>query len=278
MATIAYAPTRWLAQEWERTIDGAAKRNDAATQSGIVGDAAHRRDGGYHISREDQPGDNYSVAQYAADRYGPSDAAAAVDMTMKRDGMVTVTKRLLAAAKARDPRLVPYVRAFNGTTNGTTAIRVEVQTFGLFSATVDHVWHVHLEIHRKYVNNMAAMRAILSVIAGEALGAWKARTTPAPTPPPAPKTPPAFPLKSGHVFGLISGPATWHGGFYASERPTVARIQRVLQAKGYAPKAAGWADGKYEGPTRDAVIRFQRARKLKADGLVGPATWRALFS
>jgi len=72
MATVATPAMTQFAADWEHAIDSAAKRNDAATRSGIVGDAAHRARGGYHISREDQPSSNYSVSEYAIDRQGPS--------------------------------------------------------------------------------------------------------------------------------------------------------------------------------------------------------------
>lgn len=98
---------------------------------------------------------------------------------------------------------------------------------------------------------------------------------PAPAPAPAPAGTP-FPLPSGHYYGDIAGDKYSHGGYYADERPTVARIQRRLQALGYAPKYAGWADGKFERPTVDAVKAFQRTRGLVVDGEVGPVTWRAL--
>ena len=53
----------------------------------------------------------------------------------------------------------------------------------------------------------------------------------------------------------------------------VKRLQRALAQLGYSP---GSVDGDYGPSTVAAVKRFQQASKLTADGVVGPATLRAL--
>jgi len=53
----------------------------------------------------------------------------------------------------------------------------------------------------------------------------------------------------------------------------VVTLQRVLAMKGYS---VGGADGVFGRRTKVAVKRFQRRRHLKADGVLGPATTRAL--
>ena len=53
----------------------------------------------------------------------------------------------------------------------------------------------------------------------------------------------------------------------------VVTLQRVLSMKGYS---LGGADGVFGRRTKVVVKRFQRRRRLKADGIVGPATIRAL--
>src|SRR4051812_18385214 len=55
----------------------------------------------------------------------------------------------------------------------------------------------------------------------------------------------------------------------------VAQLQNLLRSKGFNP---GASDGVFGPKTRAAVIAFQRARGLTADGIVGPQTWRALTS
>jgi hypothetical protein len=106
-----------------------------------------------------------------------------------------------------------------------------------------------------------------------------AKLSPA-APAPVPGSP--FPLPAGHYYGLITGPAESHGGYYASEQPAVKAIQQALIVAGCVPgitnPASGWADGKFEQPTADAVKRYQSAHGLAVDGRVGPITWAALFS
>jgi hypothetical protein len=59
-----------------------------------------------------------------------------------------------------------------------------------------------------------------------------------------------------------------HGG-------DVVTLQRVLAMKGYA---VGGADGVFGRQTKVVVKRFQHRRGLRADGVVGTATVRALAS
>jgi len=58
-----------------------------------------------------------------------------------------------------------------------------------------------------------------------------------------------------------------------SKGPEVKQLQLDLTILGYQP---GPADGIFGNRTREAVIAFQRDRGLAADGIVGPATSRAL--
>jgi len=60
-----------------------------------------------------------------------------------------------------------------------------------------------------------------------------------------------------------------------SSGPAVKDLQQKLKKLGFDPKGV---DGKFGPGTRAAVIAFQKSKKLKADGLVGPATLSALKS
>jgi len=88
-------------------------------------------------------------------------------------------------------------------------------------------------------------------------------------------------MHSGDYFGLITGPAASHGGFHAAERPDVQAIQHRLQALKFAPNTEGWADGKFEAPTHDAVAAWQRklyAKTTSRYGEVWHDDWVHLFT
>lgn len=175
MATLSTSALNWLASQWENSYK-------TAVLSGIVGDLAHKARGGYHISREDQPSSNYSVTR-ADDKpgNGPSDRAAAIDMTMGTADIKTCHIRLREAWKnrANDPRW-KYINAWNGWDGTGSAGRYDVVTGNVSTATDDHKWHIHLEIRRKYVNDMNAMQAILSLLRGEP---YKVSAPPSQSPP-----------------------------------------------------------------------------------------------
>lgn len=169
MATLSTSNLNWLADQWE----GLYK---SAVLSGIVGDLAHKKRGGYHISRQDQPSNNYSVTR-PDDRGGPSDRAAAIDMTMSTADMKKCHIRLrdIFKNRANDPRM-KYINGWNGWDGEGEAGRYDVVTGNVGTATPDHKWHVHLEIRRRYVNDRNAMEAILSMLKGESLAEYRGDT------------------------------------------------------------------------------------------------------
>lgn len=59
-----------------------------------------------------------------------------------------------------------------------------------------------------------------------------------------------------------------------SKGDTVKALQILLNGLGYS---CGTADGKFGANTVAAVKKFQSKNKLKADGVVGQATWNALL-
>lgn len=55
--------------------------------------------------------------------------------------------------------------------------------------------------------------------------------------------------------------------------PEVERLQNALTAVGFRP---GRIDGRFGAATEAALLAFQRAHGLLADGVAGPVTWHAL--
>lgn len=149
---------------------------------GVVGDVNHGS--GYHISREDNirrghRGD-YSI-QAPADKRGPSNAAAAIDITLSASMMVTVSKRLKAAFDRDDDR-IDVCREFIGTVDnrnvcGWNRYRTGRRTGWYSSGYSDssHLWHVHISFFRAYVNDTNAVRGVAEVVCGLKPGAlgWK---------------------------------------------------------------------------------------------------------
>lgn len=142
--------------------------------SGILGTSANGHTYGYHRSRKwdiaygrDGAGD-YSV-QLVDDKAGDGDAASALDLKPKTSaGMILMTRRLIDATARRDPRL-RALREFFGTVNGRSVTGRDVRTGRVVTADSTHLWHVHLSGLRRFVNDAAAWRAIMDVIAGKPL-------------------------------------------------------------------------------------------------------------
>lgn len=59
-----------------------------------------------------------------------------------------------------------------------------------------------------------------------------------------------------------------------SDGPQVKTLQRLLKELGYS---VGTIDGIFGSRTKNAVKKFQKAKGLTADGIVGKATWTALL-
>jgi hypothetical protein len=112
---------------------------------------------GYHRSRRYNlihAPSNYSI-QLAADRAGDPDWISAFDFTpavwgtlANRAQMMTITKRMRAAARAHDPR-VSALREFAGTEDGVTVVTIDMQTGGNRSPfDSSHLDHGHGSLFR----------------------------------------------------------------------------------------------------------------------------------
>lgn len=150
-----------------KAIIGADLRN-----SGIFANKS-----GYHNSRNNlkrtRPSD-YSI-QLAVDKEGPGDLGSAIDLSFDSarlhgdyHNIAKWSQVLLNAGQRKDPRAYP-LREFQG--NIDLDRDVEGWSFyrghALTSSDKTHLWHIHLSIYRKYINDEAAMRSILSILKGE---------------------------------------------------------------------------------------------------------------
>lgn len=134
---------------------------------------------GYHSSRNENSPDDYS-REFAADRKGPGDKAAALDLTFPSaqrgdfGEIIKFCKFLDAAAKARDPRLhvngTPVLREFIGTLDGERTYAYDLQTRRSDHNRDDsHMWHIHLSVTRQFVTEWDILAGVLSVLIGDSI-------------------------------------------------------------------------------------------------------------
>lgn len=177
-------PTRISTALWRLWTDF-----DAAVASALLGGIWANKPG-YHDYPDGLSSTDYSLAHVAADRRGSRSKASAIDLTLSAADMKLVTGRLDKAARARDRRLYlrggPTLREFIGTLNGST-VYCWVFTGGVplgvgadsgvdWGRDSSHLWHIHLSIIRQYAEDWTALDGVLSVMRGETLAAYEART------------------------------------------------------------------------------------------------------
>ncbi|MDR7278375.1 hypothetical protein [Catenuloplanes atrovinosus] len=175
-------PTRITDEIWSLW-----ERFDRLESSALLG-GIYAAKPGYHNYRNAVATSDYSRADVAADRQGPGDKAAALDLTMSAAAMRAYTSRLDVAARARDERLyiggVPIIREFIGTKDnrsvycyvltGGRPLGVGADAGPDPGRDTTHLWHLHISFIRRFVNSSDAMNRIYSVLAGESLADWRA--------------------------------------------------------------------------------------------------------
>jgi peptidoglycan hydrolase-like protein with peptidoglycan-binding domain len=86
------------------------------------------------------------------------------------------------------------------------------------------------------------------------------------------------PVTWGRLQGATPAPAASGGSptlRFGARGDAVRELQQQLARHGFSP---GRIDGVFGSNTQSAVHRFQAARGLEVDGIVGPRTWAALRS
>lgn len=79
----------------------------------------------------------------------------------------------------------------------------------------------------------------------------------------------AFPLPSGHWYGVNDKTQYSHSGVRTADQPNIKKIQR---------KVGAGVDGKFGPRTAEAVKAYQRKHNLRVDAKVGPSTWSKMRS
>jgi peptidoglycan hydrolase-like protein with peptidoglycan-binding domain len=237
---------------------------------------------GYHNTRAGNRAkwpDDYSVRDHE-DQLGPDDKAAALDWTFPNaqaghySTIMLYSSRLLASGRDMNDERGNVLREFYGNADGNAVVDGwDFRYLVNVSSDSSHLWHIHFSFCRDQVTNPAAMDAVYSILVGESVQAWRARTKPAPAPGPTPAPPPPPPpapkpvLPTGDEPGarqLQLATPMLHG-------PDVSFVQKFI---GYA--WCGAADGYFGPQTREGVARYQRMRGIAVDGIVGHNTWTAM--
>jgi hypothetical protein len=245
--------------------------------SGIVGDAAHSY--GFHVAANELPSTDYSRTNDPNGSDGPYvnwSYSCAGDFDHKNNESLRSMHRNVLARLMRGE--LPMICEFIGKPWTDQPVYYWARWNGVTSlqrytgAGHDH-WS-HISWYRSRVDQRAYL--------------WTSLQPPAyPVPPSTARLRQAWPkyMPSNHYFGLITGPPESHGGYYTQEKPAVQSIQQRLISLGYVPgvtnPASGWADGKFEQQTKDAVTRWQRAKYAATTSRYGEVwqdDWVHLFT
>ena len=222
----AYGPTYDLYKAVIAAIPGGVGSGIVAAKSGYHSSRAYNQ--AYHSG-------NYSIRN-SYDLQGPSDGAAAIDVTMSTSNMKFYTKRMFDAMARRDPR-VRAVKEFIGTLDGRTVIRFTRdhpdQTPWKASSDSSHLWHGHWSLFRAFINDWNALKGIVDVVKG----------VPAAQPTPEPV--------------LIEGGDDLIGLKRGDSGQKVIALQCMLQKAGFNP---GTIDGVYDTQTSTAVLAMRKSR------------------
>ena len=134
---------------------------------------------GYHNSRDHLPNTDYSVAQFSIDRQGPADEGSAIDITFpdaQAGNYATIKKysnRLYAVRNEDEQYRTKYIREFFGQIDSDSGVEGwDFTKNRAASADSSHLWHIHLSVHRGYIESTLAAKAILSILKGQSLASW----------------------------------------------------------------------------------------------------------
>jgi len=231
----------------------------SAVLSGVAGDPAHLERGGYHCSvlelRAHGNQNDYSNTK-TADHDQNVAYASAIDISLSSSEMVKAFGRVHAVWLDRtDPRRV-FINAINGWDGSGDATRLNFDAGTSEYASPDHKWHNHMEIHRKYILDARAARAVVSIYSGESKTAWYARENP--------------PRKVDYMTFEVTLPALQEGDNDDDFPNTYRRITRIQKLVGAT------VDGDWGVHTTAAIASWCKVDKSKAT-VMTENLWREIF-
>lgn len=240
---------------------------------------------GYHNSRNHliktlkRPWD-YSI-RWPLDQKGSGDEEAAFDWTFwdaqqgNYETIAKYSKRLLNAGHTKDPRATRYLREFYGNTDSDKVVEGwDFVRHAAASSDKSHLWHIHVSVRRKYVNDPKAMDAIYSLLSGETLADWVKRYPKDELykkffPPKVPNVP----AQGGYVS---SWPKSLKNGAYFAVY-TNAPVYKTVGLWQAQMKKRGWdipTDGRLNTEAERSVIKqFQEEKNLPVTGRLDKATF-----
>lgn len=229
---------------------------------GIVGNAAHIRNGGYHNGakslRKRGMSRDYSLEFYL-DSHSTSDYACAIDIGGSPKLLMLLGNRIVHALKNHDPRVYGKVRGVNAPFDGHSIDR-RYDTENPKTPKDDNTQkssdrnHIHLEVYRTLVTNQKVIDGIYDVLAGVPL------KKPAPKKP-APKKPapkPATNVSKGMDAATLCKVMTI-SGHHVTYSKTLNKIYFDKANGGPSFKATDWMAALNTAMLRAGITNSKRA-------------------
>ena len=262
MSTEVSAPVEYVA---DQVVHNCGYKS--AVLSGIRPDSAHLGSGGYHCSvvdlRAHGNGNDYSNTR-VDDRNLNIGYGAAVDVSMTKSDLMLAFGRIHAVwSDHSDPRR-KYFNAVNVWDGSGDATRLDFDRNTASRANDSHKFHTHMELHRRYVLDAKAARAMVSMFKGESKATWIAREEHPTESAPAKPTGVTMSVVTGKLPDLRRGMKDKVAGYNY-----IWRLQLLLGID---------HDGDFGATTEQAVQKYNRDVLKRTSSIVDGAFWKRLYA
>jgi hypothetical protein len=262
MATLVSDELEWAVDQIVHHLD-----YKSAVLSGIKPDPRHLDNGGFHCSIDDLKahgnGGDYSNTRPSDHGFNPK-YGAAFDVSMSKADMIKAYGRIHAVwADHSDPRR-RYVNAINCWDGSGDAVRLDFDKNTATRASNDHTWHDHGEVHREYVRDAKALRAVVSIFKGESKAAWIAREERPTESTPAKPQGVTMAVVTGKLPELKRGMSGKVAGYNY-----ISRVQMLLGIK---------ADNDFGPATEAKVAAYNRDVLKRSSKIVDGTFWKRIYA